>query len=60
MAAKRRWSQGFGSGDNVTVDALAGVLNELRAGKRVTIEEPDPVTDAIDVTPNDSPEHSKE
>ena len=36
----------------MTSDALAGALQALRDGKRVSIEELDPATEAIDITPD--------
>ena len=53
MAAKRRWNQGLNAGDARTQDALAGALQSLRDGKRVQITDPDPASEAIDITPSD-------
>jgi len=53
VAAKRRWNQGLGSGDDRTQDALADALLKLRAGYSVQIKPPDPANQAIDITPSD-------
>ena len=53
VAAKRRWSQGQGTVDDGSRDALAGALQALREGANVRIEKPDPANTAIDITPRD-------
>jgi hypothetical protein len=49
VAAKRRWSQGLTTGSNVTQNALAEALSKMQ----ITVESPDPVIEASDVTPVD-------
>ena len=53
VAAKRRWSQGQGTADDRSRDALAGALQALHEGATVHIEKPDPTDSAIDITPRD-------
>ena len=53
VAAKRRWNQGWGSGEDRTQDALAAALQKLRDGHSVQIKPPDPANQAIDITPSD-------
>ena len=53
VAAKRRWSQGLGTGDDRSRNALAGALEALQDGASVRIEKPDPTDSAIDITPSD-------
>ncbi len=53
VAAKRRWNQGLGTGEERTQDALADALLKLRAGYSVQIKPPDPANQAIDITPGD-------
>ncbi len=49
LAAKRRSSQGLTTGSNVTQNALAEALPKMQ----ITVESPDPVIEASDVTPVD-------
>ncbi len=58
VAVKRRWSQGQGTVDDGSRDALAGALQALREGANVRIEKPDPANTAIDITPSDEGEDS--
>ncbi len=53
VAAKRRWSQGQGTVDDRSRDALAGALQALHEGATVRIEKLDPARSAIDITPCD-------
>ncbi len=53
VAAKRRWNQGLGTGDDRTQDALAAALQHLRDGHSIQIKPPDPANQAIDITPGD-------
>ena len=53
VAAKRRWNQGLGTGDDRTQDALAAALQSLRDGASIQIKPPDPANRAIDITPSD-------
>ncbi len=53
VAAKRRWSQGMGTTDDASRNALAGALQALHEGATVRIEKPDPANSAIDITPRD-------
>ena len=53
VAAKRRWNQGLGTGDDRTQDALAAALQRLRDGHSIQIKPPDPANQAVDTTPSD-------
>jgi len=60
VAAKRRWSQGLGTVDDGSRNALADALGKLRDGYKVSIEKPDPANTAIDITPSDEDGDTKE
>ena len=49
IAMKRRWAQTQTQGSDRTHDALAAALEAMRQGAKVSIEQPDPVADAIEI-----------
>jgi len=49
VSIKRRWGQTQTQGSDRTQDALAAALESMRQGAKVSIEQPDPVADAIEI-----------
>lgn len=54
VSKQLHWDRGGSAGADRTKDALAGVLDDLRAGKVVQIKDPDPVEKAIVIEATES------